>query len=943
MAQYAGDATMMRRDDAGATEPEVVVGLGASAGGITALREFFSHTAATSGAAYVVILHLSPDHDSQLAQVLQSATAMPVAQVRDRVTLRRDHVYVIPPNGTLAIVGWDLVVSDMTGAEQRRAPVDMFFRSLGDVHGNRAVAVVLSGTGPNGSSGIKRVKEHGGLCLAQDPAEAEHADMPRNTIGTGLVDLVLPIARMPSAIAEYMARLGTTDHEAPRAGTDDSEALREIMTLLRVRTGHDFSNYKPATLRRRIERRINVTNQPSLTAYAAALREQGEEAHALMRELLISVTNFFRDPDAYAVLERRVVPRIFELRNGQQQVRAWVAGCATGEEAYSVAMLLAECAATTPDPPAIQVFASDIDARAIAIAREGIYSSSDVADVPEERLRRFFQPVGRGFRVGRELRDLVLFANHNVIRDPPFSHLDLIACRNVLIYLNRSVQERVLETFHFALRAGGFLFLGASESAESTAELFAPLDKAAHLYASRTVTTRVALPQPTVGSVASPRPPAPGGEARTAERIWPAELHHRLLDEYAAPSMVVNHEYQVLHVSSRAARFLEVAGGEPSRDLLKLAIPELRVDLRTALYEATQHRTSVDISGIRLSAEHGGGAVRLVVRPVLMAGEPSRGYFLVLFEPDAGKIPDDDPPVHFTSPTDAPVTQLEEELGRVKAQLRATIEQYESQVEEARSSNEELQAMNEELRSAAEELETSKEELQSVNEELTTVNQELKIKIEELGLTNNDFKNFINATDIATIFLDRGLRVKLATARAREVFNLLPADIGRKLSDITSALMYDQVEADVEQVLETLERCERELPTRTGRWYMMRILPYRTTEDRIDGVVMTFIDVTNRRAMEARAAAGEERLRLLVESATDYAIFTMTAAGDIDSWNTGAQRMFGYSTAEVLGRSGIILFTPEDRESGAFEQELATARRDGRARDERHHLRSDGS
>ncbi|MCU1383047.1 MAG: methyltransferase/methylesterase, CheR/CheB with sensor [Acidobacteria bacterium] len=920
----------------------IVVGLGGSAGGITALKDFFAKAPTDAGIAYVVILHLSPDHESRLAEVLQTATVMPVMVVTTAIPLEPDHVYVIPPRGNLRMIDGSVTVTPMETPEERRSPVDVFFRTLAESHGSNAVAVVLSGTGADGSNGIKRINEAAGLVIAQEPREAEYGDMPNHAVGTGVVDLVLPVAQAPEAIVGYQQhrKHGTR----PALTTPPAGVTAQILTTLRVRTGHDFSNYKPATVLRRIERRMALHKQATHEDYETFLRETPAEPAALMKELLISVTHFFRDAGAYSALEAKVLPRLFDNKGSGDFVRAWIAGCATGEEAYSIAMLLAEAASTHAEPPRIQVFATDLDAAALARARDGHYTEADVADVPAELLRRYLQPSGsHGYRIGRNLRDLVVFAHHNLIKDPPFSHMDLITCRNLLIYLNRAVQARVLETFHFALRPGGYLFLGTSETAETADDLFVAADKGAHIFESRLVGGR-----PGRAMTHAPRDVVPVGPRAThalpQDRISPADLHQRLLDEYGGPSLVVTEDDQIVHVSQAAVRFLAVPAGEPSRDLRKVIIPELRVDLLRAVHQATRARTAVEVPRIVLPGERGGGTVRIVVRPVLRQDDPPRGYLLVLFSMDGGgQRRSADPVVTVGSLAPAVGDDMADELSHMRTQLRATIEQYEGQVEEAKASNEELQAMNEELRSAAEELETSKEELQSVNEELTTVNQELKIKIEELGLTNNDFKNFINATDIGTIFLDRAMRVKLATSGAREVFNLLPGDIGRKLSDITSVLVYDQLQDDINVVLERLERCERELESRTGRWYLMRILPYRTSEDRIDGVVMTFVDITHRREIEARAKAGEERLRLLIESAVDYAIFTMTSAGNIDTWNAGAQRMFRYTAADILGRSGAILFTPEDRATGAFEAELKTALTEGRASDERYHVRSDGS
>jgi two-component system CheB/CheR fusion protein len=806
------------------------------------------------------------------------------------------------------------------------------------------VCVVLSGTGPNGSAGLKRVKEYGGLVVAQDPADAEYQDMPRNAIATGLVDLVLPVAAMPQRIGMYCQQLHREEEDAAVAAVaigDDPDALRDVLTVLRVRTGHDFSNYKPATLQRRVEHRMNLLGVSALSHYARLVRQTPDETVLLMKELLISVTNFFRDPVAWTTLEQRIVPRLFLDKSSTDQVRVWVPACATGEEAYSVAILLAEYSGIALEQPSIQVFATDLDERAIATGREGLYHEGDVVDVSEERLQRFFQRENGGYRVRRELREVVLFAHHNVLKDPPFSHLDLISCRNLLIYLNRSIQERIVETFHFALRPGGYLFLGTSESPDGANDLFLRLDANAHIYESRTVTSRRALPL-SEAPITVPRTQSRAPEQRPAEKFSAGDLHQRLLEEYAPPSVVVTEDHNVVHMSDRIGRYMQVRGGEPSRDLLVLVRPELRPDLRTALHEAAKSRSTVEVRNVLVALDDGNHRVDITVRPVLRDGDPARGFFLVLLSEGPTIPADTEPSVKLTSPAEPLTVQLEDELTRVRAQLRHTIEQYETQVEEAKAANEELQAMNEELRSAAEELETSKEELQSVNEELTTVNQELKIKIEELGLTNNDFQNFINATDIGTIFVDTRLRVRFSTPRARAVFNLLDTDTGRPLTDITSHLHAD-IFNDVRTVLERLQSIEREVQTDDAHWHLMRMLPYRTSDNHIDGVVVTFQDITSRRAAEMAVRESEERLRLLIDGALDYAIFTMTEAGIVNSWNSGAQRMFGYTADEIVGTSAAILFTPEDRAAGVFERELEEARRSGRANDEREHLRKNGT
>jgi two-component system CheB/CheR fusion protein len=918
----------------------LVVGLGASAGGIQALTQFFKHAPADAPIAYVVILHLSPDHESRLAEVLQRSTTLPVTQVRETVTLAPSHVYVIPPNSSLRVSSGSLVLSPQTQFEQRKAPVDIFFRTLADAYGEKAAAVVLSGTGSDGSSGLKRVKEYGGLTMVQDPDEAEHGEMPATALATGLVDYVLPVAEMPRRIVEYHER-ASESAAVPRGPSprEETEALRDIMTLLRARTGHDFSDYKPATIRRRIERRMTVHAVTSLAAYAEFLREQSNEAVALMKELLISVTNFFRDEEPFRFLEQRLIPRLFEGKTAGDQVRAWSVGCATGEEAYSIAMLLVEYASGLLGAPAIQVFATDLDETAIAAAREGVYSEADVTDVSPERLKRFFLRTGEGYRVRRELRELVLFAHHNVIRDPPFSHLDLIACRNVLIYLNRAIQERLMETFNFALRAEGYLFLGTSESTDERSDLFVAVDKGSRIYQCKPTRGRHHAPLPTAPRVAVP--PSVRREGKSAERIPPGDLHLRLLEELAPPSLVVGDDHGLVHASDRAAEFLHLTGGEPSRDVLKLIRPELRADLRTALHMAAKERKRVEVRGARIDRPEGDAVVTVVVKPVLREGTV-RGYFLVLFEEEGAEPLPADAGVRIDTHRDTESEELQDELSLLKAQLRTTIEESDTQVEDAKATNEELQAINEELRSSTEELETSKEELQSSNEELATVNQELKIKIEELALSNNDFRNLINSTEIGAIFLDRSLRVKLSTPRAQDVFNLQASDAGRRLSDITHRLRYPELYDDVDRVLRDLQTIEREVSSLDQRWFLVRVMPYRTSDDRIEGVALTFHDITSRRAAEEDVRSSEERLRLLIESAADYAIFTMDTEGIINSWNPGAERVFGFKADEITGVDFGMLFTPEDRVAGLPQQELARAVSVGRAEDERWHLRKSG-
>ncbi|MFL6335238.1 MAG: chemotaxis protein CheB [Pyrinomonadaceae bacterium] len=940
----------------------MLVALGASAGGIRAFKEFFTHAPERSGMAYVVILHLSPEHESHLAEVLQSSTRMPVTQVTESVKVEPDHVYVIPPNKSLSVLDGSLVLSEVTRAEERRAPVDIFFRTLAETHGPRAACVVLSGTGADGSMGLKRVKENGGVAIVQNPSEAEYPDMPRSSIATGLVDMVLPVAEMPARLVSYRDKLkrisenggaeeeedddGSSAEPAAKDGREaEDQALAAIITQLRLRTGHDFTSYKRPTVRRRIERRMTVTQAADLGEYALYLREHPEEARALLKDLLISVTNFFRDHNAFLSLERNFIPRLFENKGPGSHVRVWVAGCATGEEAYSLAMLLAEYAETLASPPSIQVFASDIDEEAVQSARAGFYTINDAADVSPERLRRFFTKVRDGYSVRRELRELVLFAQHNLLKDPPFSHIDLVTCRNLLIYLNRSGQERAVNTFHFALNPGGYLFLGGSETAGDYSDLFVTADKESHIFQARVAAPSIpvrllpAAPSHLPEMRLLPARDESAQEQRAHERLAYLDLHRRLLEVYAPPSVLVNSEFEIVHLSDSAGRYLQLPGGEPSHNLLTVARPELRLDLHAALLHAAQHQQSVELPPVRLLVGGNAETVRPVVRPVAGWQDTARGFFLVVFE-RAGEEAAAAETVPLSA--DPGAQRLGEELGHIRAQLRSTVEQSEVQHEELRASNEELQAMNEELRSTAEELETSKEELQSANEELTTINQELKIKIEELSQSNNDLQNLMNATDIGTVFLDRSLRVKLFTPRARDLFNFIQSDIGRPLSDITDNIRDFELTADAEHVLSTLRTVERDVQTRDGRWYLMRVLPYRTEEDRIDGVVVTFLDVSAHKQAEDELRQAEERLRLLIEHVEDYAIFSVTPQNRVSYWNTGAERVFGFADAEIMGQPIDVIFTPEDRAAGVPRAELTEAHTAGRAADERWHIRKDG-
>lgn len=931
-----------------------VVGIGASAGGLQALLSLFENMPKGNGMAFVVVLHLSPKHESSADHVLQRATAMPVMQVTGPTLIEAEHVYVIAPNQQLSMIDGFLSVSELDRPRGSHIAIDVFFRTLAEVHRERAVSIILSGTGSDGAVGMTRIKEQGGVTIVQDPNDAEYDGMPQAAIRTRIVDFVLPVLDIPQKLVELWenARIielpETGDGEPPIAHLTSEEAtvtaeraLQRIIASLLSHTGHDFRHYKRATVLRRIERRMQVRAVHTLPEYSDLLDSDAPEHTARLSDMLISVTNFFRDREAFESLERNIIPELFKDKETTDEVRVWVAACASGEEAYSVAMLLADQAGELSSPPRFQVFASDIDEQAIRKARTGRYPSSILTDVAPVRLRQYFSNEGDQYRIRKAIRDRILFAEHNLLRDPPFSRLDMVSCRNLLIYLNRDVQAKVLEIFHFALKPGGYLFLGGSESAESLTEYFIPIDKKHRIYRAKPISRSTTFHGRLSASIAPPHEVAPGVTKTSQRQFSFAEVHQRALLELSPPSVVLDREANIVHMASSATQFFRVRGGEPSRNILALVLPELRLELRSAMFQAQQGAGSATSRPVLHALHSTELSIVMQVMPYLDE-DSATDFTLVQFTSlvPASAI---EPVTSVAGGSDVILNQLEIELQRKKDQLQETIEHAEISTEELRASNEELQAINEELRSATEELETSKEELQSVNEELITVNYELKVKVEETGKANDDLNNLIAATDIATVFVDSALRIKRFTPRATDIFRIIASDVGRSLLDLTHRLDYQELAEDVSRSFDTLRLVEREVRSEEGRYYIVRVLPYRTTEDRIEGAVMTFFDISARRLAEEQLRARETRMRLVAESTKDYAIVTTDADGRVVSWNKGAELVFGYTEEEMLSHDLERLFVREDREYGAWQEEMRRARDDGRAEDERWHLRKDGS
>ncbi len=845
-----------------------VVGIGASAGGIDALRLFVPEIKPGSGIAYVVVQHLDPEHASSLADLLARASRVPVRLIQDGMEIEPDHIYVIPPNALLTIQDQKLRLARPSEPRGQRYPVDSFFISLAHERPESSACVILSGTGSDGTLGLRAIKENGGLTLAQ--AGAEYDGMMRSALATGLVDFVLPAEEIPAKLAEYFRHIVEVGEKKGADGIQQeaSDHLAQICTLLRTRTGHDFSGYKTRTLVRRIQRRMQVLQLEDASKFVERLRKDPQQIDMLFQDLLIGVTNFFRDRPAFAALESEVIPRIFEGKGADDSIRVWVPGCSTGEEAYSIAIMLRERIPKSHESRKLQIFASDIDEAALEIARFGRYPATIAKDVSPRRLERFFQREDGSYRVTADVREICLFSVHNLLRDAPFSKLDLISCRNVLIYLNPELQNRVIPLFHYALRDGGFLMLGSSENVTRHSRLFSVVDKPNRIFLRRPL-PRGELPEfPLTAPIAPHRRYASPVTAGPAEGGWRELAERQLMERYTPAYVIVNGEGEVLHASMRTGKYLELPPGAPVTNVLSLARRGLRLDLRAALHKSAATQQVTIQKNVQVGTNGGQQVIDLVVQPL---GPPSaqEKLYMVVFQ-DIGGIK----PLSEHGPTDTvgdvekvSVQQLEAELRATKERLQTTTEELESANEELKSGNEELSSINEELQSANEELETSKEELQSINEELQTVNAELNARVDELSRANNDIANLLESTQIATVFLDRELTVKSFTPAAKDLFHLVESDAGRPITHVRSRFNLDSVQEDAERVLRTLGTIEKQVKsTDTDARYIMRILPYRTVDNVIGGVVLTFTDITRMAAAEARITELSRDLRNRVDS-----------------------------------------------------------------------------
>jgi two-component system CheB/CheR fusion protein len=869
-----------------------IVGIGASAGGLDAFKKFFSAMPADSGTAFVLIQHLDPTRESRIAELMGTYTPMRVVQVRDGMRVEANRVYVIPPNKDLSIRARTLRLSAPAAPRSLRMAVDYFLRSLAEDQHEKAIGIILAGTGTDGTLGLKEIKAAGGITMVQDPETVQHDGMPRSAIASGSADYVLPAEQMAPALLRYVQHAAVTATSTTTLPEKAPDALTSALALLRAQTKLDFSGYKKGTLQRRIRRRMSLKHLVQMPKYVELLRRDPAEVAALFKDLLINVTSFFREPEAWKILQEQVIRRLVAEKAADAPLRVWVPACATGEEAYSIAMVLIEEIQASEKSRQLQVFASDVDAEALEAARDGVYLEGIAAHVQPERLSRFFIKGEHSYRVNKELRDTVVFAQQSLVSDPPFSRLDLISCRNLFIYLEPAVQERLIPLLHFALVEGGYLFLGSAESIGPQEELFDAVSKKCRIYRRVGPTRHDKLQFPVVAAPIShlvrarpPTQPNPGRLATLAQ--------HLLLARYAPACVIINRSGEILYFHGRTDDYLVHPSGPPTQNLIAQARNGLRSKLRGAVQEATRANQRVVLAGIQVRTGSAFSRVRITVEPLDATATEIEGLWLVSFEGEpetTTAVPAAGHTAAEASGTDAGlVLQLEHELKTTKEDLQQTIE-------DLRAANEELMSVNEEMQSSNEELETSKEELQSLNEELTTANSELERKIAELEATNNDLDNLLASTNIATLFLDTRLRIRRFTPTTTRLFSLISSDIGRAISDIAQQFSDPALLSDAAAVLRQPIAPKREIQAHDGRWYVRQVLPYRARNGRTEGVVITFSDV---------AAEALQEARLYAESIVDTVREPLLVLDDelrVRSANQSFYATFRVSGEETVGR-----------------------------------------
>jgi len=870
-----------------------IVGIGASAGGIPALEGFFKGVPDDCGLSFVIVTHLRPDRESLLHEVLKRYTPLPVVIAEHDQKVLINHVYVMPQNALITMENGVLNIREEDPLHRERKPIDLFFASLGADQGEYSVGIVLSGGDGDGTLGAKAIKEAGGLTLAQttDESGPKHPDMPQSAIASGMIDISVPVDEMGERLVTFARSFGIINPTARDPEDEDGvmdKARLEICAILSSHTGHDFSGYKTKTFFRRVRRRMQVHQLTSIGAYVEHLGQEGDEVIALFRDLLINVTNFFRDADAFEMLAKTVVPKLFEGKGANDAVRVWVPGCATGEEVFSLAILMREHMAQSTVIPKVQIFATDIDEPALAVARQARYPGHMLDGVSEQRREKFFRLEGGSYVLNSEVRELCIFSPHSLIRDPPFSRMDMVSCRNLLIYFGGEIQKQVIPTFHYSLKPGGYLFLGSSESIGVHAELFLPIDKKLRIFQSRETPSQMPrLPSLTGHDRSTSFQDFKGANTKDSAAALKQAADHRILERYAPAHVVVTAEGDIVHYSPGTGRFLEAAAGVPSRQLLTIARRGLRLDLRSALREVAETRRAVTRDNLVVERDEDQSQLVTITVEPLSERSGQEPLYLVIFQPIGSPQPAAARPA--LEKPEASV-EFEAELRETKDKLQSTIEEYETALEELKSSNEELVSVNEEAQSSNEELEASKEETQSLNEELNTINTELHSKVEELDRANADLRNLFESTQIATIFLDRNLVIRSFTPAAAAFFNLRPADVGRPLTELASELDYPELKDHIATVFETGQSLDHHLAQdRAGNHYLVRLIAYRRSSNALDGVVVTMVDVTKlaeaEKHQQVLIAELNHRVKNMLAIATSIANRTMQSSPAPEDFN----------------------------------------------------------